>query len=411
MKKIGILGGTFDPIHKAHLAMALAAKEQYALDEVWMMPDREPPHKFNESLTTAGDRLAMVKLAVQSFDGLVASDYELRRTGMTYTSDTLTQLHQEYPDVQWFFIIGGDSLMHMQNWVHPEIIYQYAEILYIARSSEAAIYRAHAEELMKTFPGSVFHEVKMDLYPVSSSMIRASVLEGERDPERLHILPEVYQYIREHRLYQESGKEMDEILSQKNLLKLEKEMRDVLPFKRYRHSLGVADTAACLAFVHGADEKKARLAGILHDCAKYLSDDELLKICRKNQIAVTKNEEKKPDLLHAKVGAHLANTIYGVTDREVLSAIRYHTTGRPEMSLLEKIIFVADYIEPTRKDLPNFNMIRRTAFTDLDTAVFLEAQGTLEYLKEKSAAIDPATTETFVYYSKKAKMPNAKKKE
>ncbi len=168
--------------------------------------------------------------------------------------------------------------------------------------------------------------------------------------------------------------------------------------KRFEHSLGVEYTAACMAMVHGADVEKARLAGLLHDCAKGLPTSEKLEKARKHNIPVNKFEEKNPDMLHAKLGAFYARYKYDVTDEEILDAIRYHTTGRPNMSLLEKIIFVADYIEPNRKMVRDMEEIRKEAFLDIDQCVLHILKNTLEYLNSTTMDVDYTTQMTYNYY-------------
>lgn len=169
--------------------------------------------------------------------------------------------------------------------------------------------------------------------------------------------------------------------------------------KRFEHTLGVAYTAAALAMRYDGDVKKAQTAGLLHDCAKCLSDEKRLSICKKNKIPVTELERKNPFLLHAKVGAYLANEKYGVKDPDILNAVRSHTTGRQDMSLLEKIVFVADYIEPGRKSAPNLIEIRKLAFLDLDKAFLKILEDTLSYLRNTGGDIDPATEATWNYYA------------
>lgn len=168
--------------------------------------------------------------------------------------------------------------------------------------------------------------------------------------------------------------------------------------KRFEHSLGVEYTAACMAMAHGADVEKARLAGLLHDCAKGLPTSEKLEKARKHNIPVNKFEEKNPDMLHAKLGAFYARYKYDVTDEEILDAIRYHTTGRPNMSLLEKIIFVADYIEPNRKMVRDMEEIRKEAFLDIDQCVLHILKNTLEYLNSTTMDVDYTTQMTYNYY-------------
>lgn len=172
--------------------------------------------------------------------------------------------------------------------------------------------------------------------------------------------------------------------------------------KRYVHSIGVEYTAACMAFVYGEDVQRARIAGLLHDCAKCLSVEDKLKKAEKFEIPISKCERENPDLLHGKLGAYYAKMKYGVTDEEILSAITYHTTGKPEMTLLEKIIFVADFIEPNRKMIRELPEIRKEAFTDLDTCIIHILRRTLEYLEVKGCAVDDLTEKTYEYYRSQA---------
>ena len=165
------------------------------------------------------------------------------------------------------------------------------------------------------------------------------------------------------------------------LKKLTKEMQKVQDPKRFTHTLGVEYTAAALAMRYGEDVERAQIAGLLHDCAKCMENDKLLSACEKYHLPVTDVEKRNPYLLHARVGSYLAKKEYKIEDPEILSAILYHTTGRPGMTLLEKIIFTADYIEPGRKQAPNLTQIRHLAFTDLDAAVTKILEDTLEYLK------------------------------
>ncbi len=168
--------------------------------------------------------------------------------------------------------------------------------------------------------------------------------------------------------------------------------------KRYLHSLSVADTAACLAMRYGVDTYKAHLAGLLHDNAKCISNDKKLSICKKNGLSISKAEKSNPDLLHAKIGSLYAKEKFGIEDEEILSAICYHTTGKPEMTDLEKIVYIADYIEMYRKNLTCLDEIRTLAFKDLDECMHKILSVILNYLEEKKFEVDEITKVTFEYY-------------
>lgn len=176
------------------------------------------------------------------------------------------------------------------------------------------------------------------------------------------------------------------------------QLSEELDKKRYAHTLGVAYTAVSLAMAHGTDMYNAYLAGLLHDNAKCISSEKKRKLCKKYDIVLNEAEDKNPDLLHAKLGAIRAREKYHVEDRAVLEAIKYHTTGKPAMTELEKIIYIADYIEPNRKMLPGLPEIRTTAFRDLNRAMVLILKNTLAYLREKGVFIDPMTLKTYEYY-------------
>ena len=180
-------------------------------------------------------------------------------------------------------------------------------------------------------------------------------------------------------------------------------MEKKLDPKRYEHTLGVAYTAAALAMRHGADIRKAQIAGLLHDCAKCVEHKKKIRICEKHNIEINDIERKNPFLLHAKVGSYIAMRKYNVDDEDIIQAILNHTTGRPAMSLLEKIVYVADYIEPNRRQAPNLAKIRKRAFKDIDKALIMILQDILVYLDSLNSDIDPMTRQTYEYYVERTK--------
>ena len=179
---------------------------------------------------------------------------------------------------------------------------------------------------------------------------------------------------------------------------IEGKLQKDLTANRYRHTLGVTYTACALAMVHGEDINRARLAGLLHDCAKCIPNAEKVRMCKNDHIDATEFEIEHPVLLHAKLGAHLAKKKYNVTDVEILSAIRWHTTGCPRMSLLEKIVFISDYIEPNRDKAPNLASIRQMAFEDIDQAMYMILRDTVAYLSANPKAMDQTTLGAYEYY-------------
>ena len=402
MKKIGILGGTFNPIHNAHLAMAQAAYEQYGLDEVWFMPSGSPPHKKNKKIASAEHRKRMVQFAIDDVAHFRFSDFELRREGTTYTRDTLKLLCERNPKSQFYFILGGDSLRDFATWYHPEEIVRYCRILAVARNGVSFEELERACKKYSSEMGGEFLPVRMNPIVISSEDIRERIGKGMSVQG---LCPEIVnRYISIHGLY---GRKK---------LKLKKDERDTkhicaclqasLRPKRYLHTLGVSDTAANLAYCHGADGERARLAGLLHDCAKYYSDEEMIALCDRYEIALTDIERKNPALIHGKLGACLAKKRYGVKDSEIASAIRCHTTGKPDMTLLEKILYAADYIEPERHmDCAPYplELVRKTCFQDLDRGVWMILTNTVTFLERSENETDPMTRETWEYYDQKMK--------
>lgn len=183
------------------------------------------------------------------------------------------------------------------------------------------------------------------------------------------------------------------------LQKIELKVKKQLDRERFRHTQGVMYTAASLAMIYDPERiERAMIAGLLHDCAKCLPSEKKISVCEKRHIPISEAEYANPGLLHAKLGAYYAEKKYGVTDREILDAIRYHTTGRPAMTLLDKIIYIADYIEPNRAELPNMKLLRELAFRDLDECLYRMLADSLAYLKSRNIPLDPMTAKTCHYY-------------
>lgn len=396
MKRIGIMGGTFNPIHNGHIEIAKAAYKQFSLDKVFFLPAKRPPHKRNQNIADDNARIQMIDVAIRPYPYFTVSTCEMEREKFSYTADTLRELSEKYPESELYFIVGADSLHYMEEWREPDVIFKLAHILSAPRfpitNEEDFAYKAYLE---KSF-GAKIDFIKMTPINISSSEILAELKKGNFLEEQL---PEgVADFIRSNKLYSlverkdTSSMTYNEINSQ---------LQKVLPRKRYEHTLGVADTAACLAMCYGEDIQRARITGMLHDCAKCLPDDEILKQCEKRGLIITETQRKMPFLLHGMLGACYAKERYGVTDEEMLHAIEFHTTGHPNMTLLEKIIFLADYIEPGRKQIPGLDFIRSTAFTDLDRAIYQTLKNTLKYLmseENQTSEIDEMTEKSYAYY-------------
>ena len=184
----------------------------------------------------------------------------------------------------------------------------------------------------------------------------------------------------------------------RKIRKMQKKLKPHLDKDRYSHTLGVMYTAAALAMCHGADLDQALTAGLLHDCAKCIPGETKIRLCRRYHLNISEVERANPSLLHAKLGAFLAAKKYHVEDKAIINASASHTTGRPHMSLLEKIIYIADYIEPGRPDLPNMEEVRHLAFRDIDRCLYRILEDSLVYLKSQGKPVDPMTEKTYDYY-------------
>lgn len=395
MDKIGIMGGTFNPIHNAHLIMAKEARQQFHLNKVLFMPSKNPPHKAKKDIASDSHRTRMIQHAICDYPYFEYSDMELKRDGVTYTKDTLAALKQEFPHSEIYFILGGDSLESFESWCEPAYILKNCHILAANRGHVSNEKITHWIAYYKRKYGAQISQIEMPSIEISSDMLRKKLTQGNSIQGYTPSCVEYY--IRSNTLYGTTDF-VYHTLKNEEVYRI---LASCLTPKRYQHTLSVAVTAANLAVVHGIDQKKAYLSGLLHDCAKYLNGEELVSFCDENAILITDVERKNSALIHGKVGAYFAQTKYGVHDLDVLHAISYHTTGRPAMTRLEQIIYLADYIEPNRnmKCKPHsLSDIRKVCFLELNDALRMVLENTLTYLEKSGSVIDPLTLETYKYY-------------
>lgn len=388
--KVGILGGTFDPIHNAHIEIAKEALKQFCLDKVVIMPTPNPPHKDKNRITSNFHRTNMIRLALKDIENVEFSDFEMHQNDITYTADTLYMLRELHPENEYYFIVGSDSIASFMSWYRPDVILKYAKLLAVRRDDESSkIMDEKIREIELAYDVEI-GIISMDSMAVSSSFIRTH----EYSQIEKMVPGVVLQYIKENQLYQDGN-----INIAWSVNKIIEDLQKRLKSSRFEHTLGVAKTAKEMAEIFGVNPNKAYLAGMLHDCAKNLSDSELLKICQENNIPISDTEKESPYLLHGKAGAYLSKKRYGITDEEVLSAIVWHTTGKENMTDIEKIIFSADYIEPGRSKQPNLESLRKIAKTDLDLLVYNILKDTLEYLESsKNKSIDKNTINAYKFY-------------
>lgn len=403
MAKVGIMGGTFDPIHQGHVKIAQAAYEQYNLDYVLFIPAGDPAHKKDKHVANAKDRLRMVQIAIRDYQHFIASDIEIMRQGFTYTLDTLKALHEQNKEDELYFIIGADSLFTIESWYHVDEVLAQC-IMLVADRDDVPLkeFQQQIQYINKKYNADV-RPLKTPMMHISSTDIRNALNDNQLDQEdvveQTLLDMNVVQYIMEHQLYLQNGSST--ITMEEQITSIKKKLKKKLVKDRYKHTLGVANTCVSLAMSIGYDYNKAYLAGLLHDCAKCIEDSEQLAKCEKYGLEISDIERISPYLLHAKLGAYLAEHKYNIHDEEILSAIRCHTTGKPAMTELELIVFIADYIEPNRYKAANLKEIRMLAYKDLEKCAYKILSDTLDYLKKKGAPIDTMTEKTYKYYKKK----------
>lgn len=377
--RMGIMGGTLDPVHNGHLQIAQAVRAACGLDGVLLLPAGDPPHKQRE--TDRFDRLAMAQLAAQSQPGMTVSDIEVMREGTTFTVDTLTQLHTQQPDVEWVYIIGADTVRVLDKWRNFGTVAGLCEFAAVGRPGIDRDELLRSVHVLGKNYGVKVHLLDVTGPDISSTDVRNAVAEG-RDICGL-VPPSVADYIRSKGLYL-CGMTMDEVRA-----KLQKTLKP----GRYQHTLGVAETAERLAAKYGVNPKRAYLAGLLHDCAKWMDYDDMVALVDGNVSDVTEDELRNEPVLHAPAGMIVAARDYGVKDPEILSAIRKHTVGSGGMTQLEKLIYTADFIEPNRKLFPGLEEARALAEDDLKAATKMCACLTRDHVIRCGGTPDPRSQE------------------
>ena len=383
--KIGIYGGTFNPPHLGHMAAAKAAGAALGLDKLLLIPAAIPPHKALPSDTPAPEhRLAMVeKWADGMGAGAEVSALELEREGKSYTSDTLRAIRQTYPDAELWLLMGTDMFLTLHLWHEPEVILSLAGICAFGRTEQdgEALFAPQREHLQKNFDAKITTITLPGLVDISSTRLREQLENGGGGQ---YLLPSVYGYILMHRLY---GTKAD--LKNLDLNQLRACSYSMMRAKRIPHVMGVEEEAVKLAQRWGADPELARRAGILHDCTKYYELPEQLDICEEYGVRLDALEQKAVKLLHSKTGACIARGVFGQPDA-VYDAIFWHTTGKADMTTLEKVLYIADYMEPNR-DFDGVERLRHLAYTDLDKAMLLGVEMTIQEMQQRQVPIHTNT--------------------
>ncbi|MDD6160797.1 MAG: bis(5'-nucleosyl)-tetraphosphatase (symmetrical) YqeK [Oscillospiraceae bacterium] len=383
--KIGIYGGSFNPPHLGHMAAAKAAKAVLGLDRLLIVPACDPPHKeLTADSATPAQRLDMARIMADQI-GAECWDVEIARAGVSYTVDTLEQAKKLWPEDELWLLMGTDMFLTLQYWREPRRIMELAGICAFGRSEKDSeeLFATQREYLSKTFGARIATVSIPDLVDISSTALRKGLAEG-RGREYLH--EAIYGYILRERIY---GTFVD--LSRLTIEELRCVSYSMVKAKRLPHIRGTERTAVELARRFGADPEEMRRAAILHDCTKYMSRAEHLAICDRYGVELDDLERSSEKLLHSKSGAALAKYVFGQNDR-IYTAIMYHTTGRGNMTLEEKILYLADYIEPCR-NFPEVGEMRRLAETDLDAAVLMGVRLSIAEMLERNRIVHHNTLE------------------
>lgn len=388
--RIGIFGGTFNPPHLGHITAAREAFALLGLDRLLLIPAGLPPHKeLPAGSPTATQRLEMTRLAAEATElgeQVQVLDMELHREGRSFTSDTLEALSAQYPGDELWLLMGTDMFMSLQTWHEPGKILSLANIAAFGRTAGdgETQFSAQREALMEVYPQASICTLRIpSVVEVSSTELREKLVKGQGANL---LAPAVYGYILREGLYH-TGADMKRL----PLEQLRPVALSYLKHKRIPHVLGTEQEAVRLAERYGADEEKARVAALLHDCTKKLSMEEQLALCTKYDIQLDDLEQKALKLLHSKTGAAIARDVFGVDD-DIYSAIWYHTTGHANMTKLEKIIYLADYIEPSR-DFPGVDELRNVCYEDLDKGLLKGLEMTIEEMTAMGNPVHRATIE------------------
>ncbi len=391
--KIGIYGGTFNPVHTGHLAAAKQAVETLGLDRLLMIPDRIAPHKeIPENSPTPEQRLQMLGLAVEKLPKIQVSDMELKREGKSYTYLTVEALRAQYPEAELYLLMGTDMFESFDTWKKPERITAQAALAVLYRGVKGEQGKIEACKALMEAKGIRVSLVKNDSIPISSTQLRRLIAFGCADA----FLPAaVASYIRAHGLY-DSGADWKNLPMEA----LEPIVVRLLNPNRVAHVLGCRDTAVELAKRWGADVTDAARAGLLHDITKAIDGPLQLTLCDGYGKLLSAFSRKYPKTLHALTGSLVAARIFGENEA-VVSAICHHTTGKANMDLLEKIIYVADYMEPCR-NFPGVEKLRELAFSDLDAALQLGLEMTLVHLKNLGDEVSPESREALDFLKKRS---------
>ncbi len=380
MQRIGIFGGTFDPVHAGHIRAARQAITQLGLSKLLMIPCFAAPHKEGH-FAQPEERLAMLRLACRDVPQIEVSDLELRRGGVSFTYETVTQLREDYPHAELVLLMGSDMFLSFSEWKNPDWILQNASLGVFCRGipkEKEAIARKKQE--LEAVGAKIF-QMDNDVVDISSTQLRRMLVFEGASP---FLDGQVETFIREKGLYG-TGKDYKNLPVEA----LERAVVSLLNPNRVAHVLGCRQAAVELARRWGADPTDAERAALLHDITKALDGRLQLTLCKEYGVELDSFSQKYPKTLHALTGSLVAERIFG-ENQAVVDAICCHTTGKANMNMLEMIIYVADYMEPNR-DFPGVEELRYLTTVDMRKALARGLEMTISVLKENGSQVSPAS--------------------
>ena len=392
---IGLFGGTFDPVHLGHRYLAEAAVKEAGLDRLIIMPAKIPPHKADANIVSGKQRLEMCRLAFEDMSKAEVSDYELGLEGKSYSYNTVRWLKDKEPDSRICFIMGSDQLEVFDSWYRWQELLELADILVLSREDELA-----ADELEKKaaritdIPGKVT-VIRVKPFEISSTKIREML--ANNDDCSCYLDKKVIEYIKSEELY---GTASRQVFAKKQFSGYKAYIKEHLSKKRAQHSINVADAAVKLARLYDGDEEKAYVAGLLHDVCKEMPPEKQLEYVLRSPLDVSEYEKRSPALFHAVAGSVFIQEEFGITDEELIRAIRYHTVACGDMDKLSQIIYIADLISEDR-DYKDVKKMRKYAEQGLEKAMLEALKFSLADSVGKENTIPLCTLEAYNYFLKK----------
>ena len=392
MQRIGIYGGTYNPPHIGHIRAAAYAVGSLGLQKLLMIPSCISPHKqLPENSAAPAQRLEMLRLSAAGEAGIEISDLELRRGSTSYTYETVAEVKKQYPEAELLLCMGTDMFLSFDTWKNPDEILKNAALAVFYRGDPGEVSQIREKKAYFEKQGAKIYLVENPVTDISSTDLRRMLVFNCAEP---FLCSGVGDYIRKNQLY---GTEKN--YRNLSLEELETVVKALLKPNRVAHVLGCRQTARELAELHGADPVDAQRAALLHDITKALDGPLQLTLCREYGINLDDFSAKNPKTLHALTGSLVAERIFG-ENQAVVEAIKSHTTGKADMNTLEKIIYVADYMEPNR-NFSGVETLRALAYTDLTGALKLGLTMTLTMLQEQGREISPESRQALEFLSKK----------